>query len=111
MNTYNYDLSNIIEEVKNLISHSIVKSNYRDENFSTLHRAIIKKYFESKNVKINYQDQSVDMDLPVGNRKYTRITFECQELERFLMACIKEDEKSLHFYDNILTQYKALSAA
>jgi hypothetical protein len=76
-----------------------------------MHRAIIKKYFDAKNVKINYKEQTVDLKIPVGKRKYTGITFECQDLERFLKSCLKKDEKSMDFYQEILNHYNIYHAA
>ncbi|MGY5846290.1 hypothetical protein ACW6QP_02630 [Salegentibacter sp. HM20] len=101
----------IIDEVKNLISYSISNLNQDASNYQTLHRAIIKKYFEAINVVINYDEQTVDMQIPVGKRQYTSITFECQELERFLKACLKKDEKSTYFYQNLLSHYNITHAA
>lgn len=101
----------ILDEVKNLISYSVHNRNEENSNFTMMHRAIIKKYFEAKHVNIDYEKQTIDLKLPVGQRKYTSITFECQELERFLKSCLKKDEKSLFFYQNLLTQYNVTSAA
>ena len=101
----------ILDEVKNLISYSIINRTQENSNFQTMHRAIIKKYFEAKNVNINYKDQTIDLQLPVGQRKYTSITFECQDLERFLRSCLKKDEKSIFFYQNILNHYNITTAA
>ena len=101
----------IIDDVKNLISYSIINKNQEASNFQMMHRAIIKKYFDAKHVNINYEEQSVDLKLPVGQNKYTSLTFECQDLERFLKSCLKKDEKSLYFYQNLLNRYNAVSAA
>lgn len=103
--------SHIIDEVKNLITYSISNPDIEMTNFNTMHRAIIKKYFEAKNVKINYTEHTVEMQIPVGKRQYTRITFECQNLQRFLKACIRKDEKSLEFYQSLLTHYNVTHAA
>ena len=101
----------IIDEVKNLITYSIQERNLENSGFQTMHRAIVKKYFEAKHVNINYKEQTIDMKLPVGEKKYTSITFECQDLERFLKSCLKKDEKSLFFYQSLLTHYDVISAA
>lgn len=101
----------LIDEIKNLISYSITNRNVENSNFQTMHRAIIKKYFEAKHVNIDYEMQTIDMQLPVGNKRYTSITFECQDLERFLKSCLKKDEKSLFFYQNLLTHYNVITAA
>ncbi|MGA8854143.1 MAG: hypothetical protein WB492_08195, partial [Christiangramia sp.] len=84
----------ILDEVKNLISYSIEHKG-KENSYQIMHRAIVKKYFEAKDVNINYSEQSIDMKLPVGQKKYTKITFECQDLERFLKSCLKKDEKSM----------------
>ncbi|MDX1543431.1 MAG: hypothetical protein R3214_05725 [Christiangramia sp.] len=101
----------IIDEIKNLISYSINNRTLENSNFQTMHRAIIKKYFEAKHVNIDYKNQTIDMQLPVGGRRYTSITFECQDIERFLKSCLKKDEKSLFFYHSLLTHYNVISAA
>ena len=101
----------IIDEVKNLITYSIQERNLENSGFQTMHRAIVKKYFEAKHVNINYKEQTIDMKLPVGEKKYTSITFECQDLERFLKSCLKKDEKSLFFYQSLLTHYNVISEA
>ena len=101
----------IITEIKNLISFSVQEKNVENSGFQTLHRAILKKYFEAKHVVINYKAQTIDMKLPVGQRKYTSITFECQDIERFLKSCLKKDEKSLFYYQSLLSNYNVTSAA
>lgn len=101
----------IIDEVKNLISYSITNQGEENSNFQTMHRAIVKKYFDAKHVNINYEDETIDLKLPVGQKKYTNITFECQDLERFLRSCLKKDEKSMFFYQNILNHYNITTAA
>ena len=112
MKITNTSPTSIIDEVKNLITYSIDHLNSEENsNFTIMHRAIIKKYFDAKNVRINYQEQIVDLKIPVGKRKYTGITFECQDLERFLKSCLKKDGKSLNFYHEILSYYNIHHAA
>ncbi|MUP44542.1 hypothetical protein E0K83_02125 [Gramella sp. BOM4] len=101
----------IIDELKNLISFSVQDRNVENNGFQTLHRSIVKKYFDAKQVVINYKDQTIDLKLPVGQRKYTSITFECQDIERFLKSCLKKDEKSLFYYQSLLSNYNVTSAA
>jgi len=101
----------IIDEVKNLITYSIINKETDKSNFQMMHRAIIKKYFEAKHVNIDYKEQTIDLKLPVGHKKYTSITFECQDLERFLKSCLKKDDKSIFFYQDILNHYNIVSAA
>ena len=101
----------IIDEVKNLISYSIINENKEKSDFQMMHRAIVKKYFEAKHVSINYEERTIDLKLPVGQKKYTSITFECQDIERFLKSCLKKDEKSMFFYQSLLIHYNVISAA
>ncbi|MDT0689272.1 hypothetical protein RM549_05715 [Salegentibacter sp. F188] len=106
-----YTTTELIDEVKNLISFSISNLETERSNFTLMHRAIIKKYFEAKNVNIDYDKQLVTMQIPVGRKKYTNITFECQDIERFLKACLKKDEKHTYFYKDLLSHYNLIVAA
>ncbi|TDN95579.1 hypothetical protein DET49_101178 [Salegentibacter sp. 24] len=109
---FNTNPNATLNEVKSLITYSIFHLDSEDNSsYSIMHRAIIKKYFDAKNVRINYKEQTVDLKIPVGKRKYTGITFECQDLERFLQSCLKKDEKSLNFYQEILNHYNIYHAA
>lgn len=101
----------ILDDFKNLISYSIINKGQENSNFQIVHRAIVKKYFDAKHVVINYNEQTIDLQLPVGQKKYTNITFECQDIERFLKSCLKKDEKSLFFYQDILDHYNITTAA
>lgn len=108
MSNFTPDL--IIDEVKNLISYSITNKD-EDQKFENLHCALLEKYFDAKDVRINYISKTIDLKLPMSNSKYTGITFECLELDNFLQACLKSDEESLHFYQSLLTNYNVVSAA
>ncbi len=111
LNMANFTLNVILEDVKNLISYSITNQDVDNSKFESLHKAIIKRYFDAKKVKINYADQTVDLQLPVAKAKYTPITFECLDLGSFIQSCVKTDENSLYFYQNLLTHYNIVSAA
>lgn len=101
----------ILDEVKNLISYSISNKQEDTEKFESLHRTVVKKYFEAKDIKINYLAQTIDLKLPISNNNYTAITFECLDLNNFLQSCLKKDEQSLFFYQNLLTHYNVVIAA
>jgi len=101
----------IIDEVKNLISFSISNPEVENAKFEDLHRSIIKRYFDARDIIIDYKAQTIDLKLPMSNSKYTHITFECLELSGFLQSCIRLDEESLHFYQNLLAHYNIMSAA
>ena len=107
----NLTLDVILEDVKNLISYTITNQDVDNSKFKSLHKAIIKRYFDAKKVKINYLEQTVDLQLPVSKDNHTPITFECLDLNSFIQSCLKKDEQSLHFYQNLLTHYNIVSAA
>ncbi len=100
----------IIEDIKTLISHSICEGRKKCD-YTGMHKAILKQYFDARKVKLNYRENTVDIQLPVGRKQYTKITFECQDLERFLRSCLRKDEKSLFLYQSLLSQYNVISAA
>ena len=101
----------IIDQVKDLISYSIINKNIEKSNFQMFHESLVKRYFDAKHVQIDYQEQSIDLKLPVGQNKYTQITFECQNIERFLKSCLKKDDQSIFFYQGLLNHYEVTSAA
>jgi len=101
----------IIEEVKNLISYSMINPEVENAKFEDLHRSIIQKYFDARDIKIDYKAQTIDLKLPISKSKYTHITFECLDLIGFLQSCIRSDEGSLYFYQSLLADNKIMSAA
>ncbi len=109
MNNFTPEL--IIDEVKNLISYSITNQEVEKHKFESLHCAILKKYFDARDIKINYLAKTIDLNLPMSNSNYTAITFECLDLDNFLQACLKSDKESINFYQNLITDYKTVVAA
>ena len=101
----------IIDEVKNLISYSILNSDDKNQKFEELHCAILSKYFDAKDIQINYRAQTIDLQLPMSNKNYTRITFECLDLNNFIQSCLKSDQDSLYYYQNLLSNYNVVTAA
>ena len=101
----------ILEEVKNLVTYSCNGSNEKGSPFTSLHKGLIKLYFEARNVEIDYQKQVVHMEIPVTANQYTSVSFECQDLERFLRSCVRSDKKSLLYYQNVLSYYSLLKVA
>lgn len=101
----------IIDEVKNLITYSIHNSEDKNQKFEDLHCAIIAKYFDAKDITINYRAQTIDLQLPMSNKNYTKITFECLDLKNFLQSCLKSDQDSLYYYQNLLSNYNVVTAA
>jgi hypothetical protein len=101
----------ILDEVKNLVSNSCNNSAGLGSSFSSLHKGIIKLYFEAKKVEIDYEKSIVTAEIPVSALEYTTVSFECQDLERFLNSCIKKDKRSLMFYQNVLAYYSLQEVA
>ncbi len=101
----------IIDEVKKIISYSLTCPDVEHEKFEDLHRSIIKKYFDAIDIKIDYKAQTIDLKLPISNSTYTQLTFECLDLSGFLQSCLRSDEGSLYFYQNLLGHYEIMSAA
>lgn len=103
--------SSIIEEIKNLLAYSCNEGQKTGASFSSLHKGLVKVYFEAKNVEIDYDRHKVKVDLPITPTEYTKVSFDCQDLERFLKSCIKTDKKSLLYYQNVLAYYSYLKVA
>lgn len=102
---------NITDEVKNLISYSISNLEEDKSGFENFHKSIIEIYFNAKNIRIDYPAQTIDLQLPTTNKDFTGITFECLDLCGFLKSCIKCDEESLSFYQELLSQHNIIIAA
>lgn len=96
--------SQLIQEFKNFI-HSSCKSTSELSQYSSLHKGIIKMYFGARRVEIDYENNLVKAEIPISDNDYTTVDFECQDIERFLASCIKEDRRSLSFYQSALNYY------
>lgn len=101
----------IIDEVKNLISYSFSNPEEDKTGFENFHKNIVEIYFNAKKIRIDYLAQTIDLQLPTFNKEYTGITFECLDLCGFLKSCIKCEEKSLSFYQELLSQHNIVIAA
>ena len=96
--------SQLIEEFKNFVHSSCVDCT-QIESYSSLHKGIIKMYFGARRVEIDYKNKIVKAEIPVSDFEYTTVSFECQEIDRFLASCVKTDQRSLNFYKNSLHYY------
>ena len=94
--------SEIIDEFKNFIHSSCSDCT---ENFSSLHKGIIKMYFGARNVEIDYEKCTIKAEIPMSDSEYTTLNFDCQDLDQFLSSCLKKDKRSLNFYKNALNYY------
>ncbi|GAB2764445.1 hypothetical protein [Salinimicrobium soli] len=101
--------SQIIEEFKNFVHSSCLDCS--NNAFSSLHKGIIKMYFAARKVDIDYENKVVKAEIPISDHEYTTVSFECLDLERFLSSCIKNDNRSLKFYQSALNYYSILKVA
>lgn len=103
--------SEILNEVNNLVSSSCFDVSGADSSFSSFHKGIVKLYFEARKVEIDYVNKIITAEIPVTATDFTTVSFECQDLERFLKSCIRDDKKSLMFYRNVLNYYSLTQVA
>ncbi len=100
----------ILDEVNTLVSNSCNATGI-GSSFHSLHKGIVKLYFQAKAVEIDYENHIIKAEIPVSLNEYTTVSFECKDLERFLKSCIKQDKRSLMFYQNVLTYYSLQEVA
>ncbi|MFT6369728.1 MAG: hypothetical protein ACJAWH_000808 [Maribacter sp.] len=107
----------ILLELDKLISLSC-KSSKSIDKYEELHIAILKKYFNAANVNIDYHRHRVKMDIVTDDSfydtkkvntylpiLYANLLFD--NLRNFLGSCLDKDEKSIGFYSQLLTKFKA----
>ncbi len=98
--------SEILNEFKNLVSRSCTNCTGTNSIYTSLHKGILKMYFEARNVEIDYEKKVIKTEIPVTQNEFTTVSFECQDLARFLTSCIKQDKRSLTFYQSALSYYR-----
>ena len=103
--------SQLIEEFKNFVHTSCQNSGEALKDYSSLHKGIIKMYFSARKVEIDYEKSIVKAEIPVSDYQYTTISFECQDLDRFLSSCVRSDKRSLNFYQSSLNYYNLSQVA
>lgn len=99
----------IVTEFKNLIALTV--ADVQNEKCQKLHQAILETYFDAKNIDIDYERKVINLQIPVGENQYTRISFECLDIDGFLQSCLKKDQKSINYYQDLLRRYDMVSAA
>lgn len=62
-------------------------------------------YFQARNVEIDYDNKVIKAEIPVTDKEFTSVSFECLDMERFLTSCLKNDKRSLNFYQSALNYY------
>lgn len=101
----------ILEKVQNLVNFNFEDNAEIKPEINSLHKGIISLYFEARNVEIDYDNKKIKAEIALSTKEYTRISFECLDLSQFLNSCIKKDEKSLLFYQNVLNFNNHLEVA
>lgn len=99
----------IMNEMKNLITYSCSESNGQGTGFENLHTAILKKHFNAKDVKIDYDNKTINMNMfvehSVKKSKYLNVDMKFKDIYTFLMGCLDYEQQDFLFYRNILTFY------
>lgn len=102
----------IISEMVHLIDYSCNNESVYTEKFRTLHQAIIKKYFGNSvsEVYLDSFNKTVNLTFESEEGKPSALNYEFENLEDFLKSCLEKDQRSLSFYQHMLTFYN-ISAA
>ena len=87
-----------IENVKMFIRDSCNDWNLENPKFCAFHKALVERYFEARNVQIDYAAKSIKAEIQVQGKQYTTINFTNLEFPTFLASCIRNDERSMQFY-------------
>ncbi|HET8809099.1 MAG TPA: hypothetical protein VFM65_02410 [Flavobacteriaceae bacterium] len=104
-----YQSTVILKEVNNLITHSCRGEMARTGRFNTMHRAIIKKHFNAREVFIHDDLREIGLKIEAKENEFVNVNFKCPNLESFLKSCIENDRNSLAFYQHLLTYYNVVA--
>ena len=107
----NFQPTEILNEFKNIIHNSCIACTGINTTYNSLHKGIIKMYFQARNVEIDYENKVIKAEIPVTDKEFTSVSFECLDLERFLTSCLKSDKRSLNFYQSALNYYSLSQVA
>tara|TARA_R110002049_G_scaffold277828_1_gene456392 strand:- start:132 stop:515 length:384 start_codon:yes stop_codon:yes gene_type:complete len=106
----------IVGEINKVISASCVEEK-TTEKFKDLHTAILKRYYNAVDVKIDYHRKRVVMDIIIDETQYDSKnintylqTFKAniifRNLKDFLKSCIEKDDRSTAYYARLLQALK-----
>lgn len=106
----------IVGEMNKVISASCVEHK-TTEKFKDLHMAILKRYYNAIDVKIDYHRKRVVMDIIMDDTNYDSKkmntylqTFNAniffRNLQDFLKSCIEKDDRSTAYYARLLKSLK-----
>lgn len=105
----------ILLELDLLISRSC-KNESRARDYEELHIALLKKYYNAADVRIDYHRHRIKLDIVTDDASYnpkkvntdlpilyTNLLFD--NLGSFLNSCVDKDDKSIGFYSQLITNY------
>lgn len=99
----------IVTELHNMIDHSCTMQGADATHYESLHRAIIKKYFEAESVTLDRENNSILLEVFTDkNAKETTCTdvdVDFNKFNEFLKSCIDENHSAMRFYQNMLRYY------
>ncbi|MBT8186274.1 MAG: hypothetical protein HKP38_12795 [Croceitalea sp.] len=104
--------SRILMEIEKQIEQSSAKGKMT-RRFQNFHSAIIKKYYNATDVKIDYHRHRVKMNLMVDDALYDPKTVNInlpvlptnmffKNLSDFLKSCLERDDRSIAFYAKLI---------
>ncbi|TVZ52257.1 hypothetical protein [Dokdonia sp. Hel_I_53] len=99
----------IITELHNLIDYSCESHNEESVDYGSLHRALIKKYFEAESVVIDRGQHKVLLEIctdkEINEISCRDVDVDFNNFNQFLKSCIDEKHASMRFYRNMLRYY------
>ena len=107
----------ILMELQNLISQSFAPGN-SIKGFENLHKQILKRHYNAKNVSIDYHRQRVKMDLILEGKEYDTVitagqlstipaNFYFEDIGDFLISCLSDDVHNMNFYKELINSVAA----
>ncbi|WP_405211055.1 hypothetical protein [Dokdonia sp. Asnod2-E02] len=102
----------ILKELNTLIDYSCEPHTAQPVDFSSLHKALIKKYFQAENVSFDLENQmvllEVMVDLSINETAQVQVPVDYARFNDFLKSCIEDNHSSLRYYKNMLTYYHVI---
>ena len=76
----------IVLEMKSLVSEGIAGVKDAGSPFPDFYQDLVRDYFKARKVEIDYVQEVVKVEIPVGEHRYTQVNISCQPLEQFLAS-------------------------
>ena len=93
----------------NLIDYSCSLEAEESSKIESLHRALLKRYFEAEHVLIDRENNRITLEVKVNptqqETKVIDVDVNFENFDTFLKSCIDKGENSLRFYQNLLRYY------